>query len=370
MDSAQILTLLAACAVCVACSDSRKAVASSERAGDAQPEAVQVEGEPPVNLDGPTLTAPENLALVEYAIPNELGSCAAAAAYPHDPAVDDATGLVYYADTTESCIGQLNPESLELRAWPSLTPNVAPQGLVVADGVVYFTAMAANVLGRIDPATGVAEEFPVDVSGPHTPSWQNGAVWFTGRGGQYGRLDPVTQTSQASDFSSDQTAPYGIWPAPDGSVWVALYGTNRLARIDASASPASSEELVLPVAESRPRRLAVDARGRVWYTDYPRRTLGLMDPFAPEGARFKEFPTPGGGRPCGIAIGPDGRVWYNDYDSAVIVGFDQETESVVAELPLTTPNPGPVRNIDVDEERQRIWLAMSDVGRLAAVIQF
>ena len=84
---------------------------------------------------------------------------------------------------------------------------------------------------------------------------------------------------------------------------------------------------------------------------------------------MKEFPTPGGGRPYGIAVGPDGRVWYNDQDASEIVGFDQATEAVVARLDLELEDPGPVRNIAVDQQRRRLWLAISNVGRLA-VIQF
>lgn len=67
------------------------------------------------------------------------------------------------------------------------------------------------------------------------------------------------------------------------------------------------------------------------------------------------------------APSPDPEVWYDDHDSGEIVGFDQASKSVVAELRLPTPNPGPVRNMDVDEARQRIWLALSDVGRLGGL---
>jgi streptogramin lyase len=101
----------------------------------------------------------------------------------------------------------------------------------------------------------------------------------------------------------------------------------------------------LPENESRPRRIAVDAAGKVWFTDYARRALGLLDPSLPAGEQVKESPTPGGGRPYGNAIGPDGRVWYNDRDVSEIVGFDQATEAVVARLDLELEEPGPVRNI-------------------------
>jgi virginiamycin B lyase len=309
-----------------------------------------------------------DLVVVEFPIPENLPGCGPP--YPHDPAVDEASGLVYYAGSNESCIGQFNPETGAFQAWPTATPDSYPHGLVVSAGRVYFTGIDQNLIGSVDPATGEAVDYPVAAEGPHTPVLHAGALWFTAqRGGQFGRLDLASGEAEVVSFSSGATAPYGIWPAPDGSLWVALFGTNRLARIDAAATPPSAEEFVLPQTESRPRRIAVDAQGKVWFTDYARSALGLLDPSLPESERVKEFPTPGGGRPYGIAVGPDGRIWYNDQDASEIVGFDQATESVVARLDLELEDPGPVRNIAVDQPRRRLWLAISNVGRLA-MIQF
>jgi streptogramin lyase len=125
----------------------------------------------------------------------------------------------------------------------------------------------------------------------------------------------------------------------------------------------------LPNAGSRPRRIAVDEAGRVWYTDYPRSVLGMLDPAAPEAERFDEFPMPGGGQPYGIAIGPDGNVWVDDEDVPEIVGFDRTTGAVITQLPVPVANAGPVRNMSVDRVRNRIWLAISNVGHLG-VLQF
>lgn len=291
--------------------------------------------------------------------------------YPHDPAVDEATGLVYYADSNESCIGELNPETMEYRAWPTPTPGSYPHGLVVDDqSRVFYTAQNTDRIGRLVPATETIEDFAVDATGPHTPTFHDGNIWFTAQqGGQFGTFDREAGTAVVYPFDDTASRPYGMWPAPDGSLWVALFGVNRLARIDVSTNPPGVEEFTLPNEDSRPRRIAVDGAGRVWYTDYPRRMLGLLDPAAPEADRFAEFPMPGGGQPYGIAIGPDGRVWVDDEDVPEIVGFDPESRSVIAQLPVPIDNAGPVRNMVVDHARKRIWLAISDVGYLG-VLQF
>lgn len=333
-----------------------------------QDEAPLTGAEDPNAGEPAPLLPPDQLELVEVVIPDTLPGCSPA--FPHDPAVDEATGMVYYAGSEESCIGQYNPETGEFQAWPTATPESYPHGLLVLNGKVYFTGIDESLLGSVDPATGEAVDFPVDAVGPHTAVFHQGGIWFTDqRGGQFGRLDPSTGEAEVVGFSAANTGPYGIWPAPDGSLWVALFNTNRLARIDTAATPPTAEEIVLPEANARPRRIAVDEAGKVWFTDYARRALGLWDPNLPEAERAREFPTPGEGRPYGIAIGPDGRVWYNDQDAAEIVGFDQATETVVARLSLELEDPGPVRNIAVDQPRRRLWLAISNVGRLA-MIQF
>jgi virginiamycin B lyase len=323
---------------------------------------------PGANEMPPAAVDPGSLEVVEIAIPDDLPGCSPA--YPHDPAVDLETGMVYYAGSNESCIGQYNPDTGEFQAWPTATPNSYPHGLLVVDGVVFFTGQRADLIGSVDPATGEAVDFPVAADGPHTAVLHEGGIWFTVQGSsEFGRLDPATGEADVFAFSGGPAGPYGIWPAPDGSLWVALFATNRLARIDVAASPPTEEQFVLPETDSRPRRIAVDASGRVWFTDFARSALGSLDPALPEGERVREFPTPGGGRPYGIAIGPDGRVWYNDQDSAEMVGFDPATDSVVARLPIEIDNPGPVRNIAVDQPRRRLWLAISNVGQLA-MIQF
>src|SRR5262245_9925293 len=206
------------------------------------------------------------------------------APYPHDPAVDPATGVVYYADSNVSCIGEYDPETMQFRAWPTPTAGSYPHGLVVDDeSRVFWAGQDQDRIGRLVPAgMGTIEDFVTTANGPHTPTFHQGNIWFTAQqGGQYGRFDRETGMSEVWPFSNTSFRPYGMWPAPDGTLWVALFGTNRLARITTTGTTPSVEEFPLPVAETRPRRIAVDANGRVWYTDYPRRILGMMDPAAP-----------------------------------------------------------------------------------------
>lgn len=90
----------------------------------------------PDDTDTPTMPEVplDELVVVEFPIPEDLPGCGPP--FPHDPAVDEATGLIYYAGSNESCIGQFNPETGEYQAWPTATPDSYPHGLVVIDSRV------------------------------------------------------------------------------------------------------------------------------------------------------------------------------------------------------------------------------------------
>jgi virginiamycin B lyase len=119
-------------------------------------------------------------------------------------------------------------------------------------------------------------------------------------------------------------------------------------------------EFTLPDAAARPRRLQVDPRGIVWYTDYARGYLGALDPKT-GGVREWRSPSDNAG-PYGIAIGTDGKIWYNEARSSLMVAFDPRTEQMDT---TRIPTSGAVvRHMVTDTARKRIWLALSGTGRI------
>ena len=150
--------------------------------------------------------------------------------------------------------------------------------------------------------------------------------------------------------------------APDGSIWVALFGTNKLGRIDGETGV--MREISLPERGARPRRLVVDESGVVWYSDFARGHLGSYNP---KNGAFKEWLSPGGASsaPYGIAFAPDGRIFYDEAQSGMMVAFDRKTGKTET---IRIPTPGSVvRNISVDSTRSRIWLALSGTGRIGKI---
>lgn len=107
-------------------------------------------------------------------------------------------------------------------------------------------------------------------------------------------------------------------PAPDGSLWVTLFGTHKLGRIDVETGAMRERELSPP--DARPRRLAVDSAGLIWYTDYARSALGSLNATS---GRVREWHSPApNSDPYGMAIGPDRRIWYCESAAGAMVGFE------------------------------------------------
>jgi virginiamycin B lyase len=283
--------------------------------------------------------------------------------FPHDPAVG-RDGIVWYTDQANSFIGRLDPATGKVTDYETPTPKSGPHGITVGpDGSVWYTANRVGKLGRLDPATGKITEYAIGARDPHTLVFSKGLVWFTvQQGNQYGRLDPATGKSEVWKVATPRALPYGIVPTAGGDLWVALFGTNKIAHVVGQTG--EMHEIALPNADARPRRLAVGSDGKVWYTDYARGYLGMVDPSKPA---MREFASPGGPRsgPYGIAIGTDGRIWYDESGTGTMVAFDPKTERMET---IAIPTKGSiVRHMVTDSTRSTLWLALSGTGRIGRI---
>jgi len=241
-----------------------------------------------------------------------------------------------------------------------LKEGSGPHNLIVAsDGIVWYAGNRNALIGRFDPATGETEEIDMPdpaARDPHTLVFDENEenIWFTVQGGNMvGRLNIDTREVDLIPSKTERSRPYGIKMAPDGSAWVALFGTYKLAHVD----PDSLEltEIDLPREEARPRRLEVTSDGRVWYGDYAAGRLGVYDP---EDASFEEWPMPqgDGARPYGMASDSADRIWMvaTGVQPNVFVGFDPRTEAFFAGTPVPSGG-GTVRHMHYFEPTGTVW---------------
>ncbi len=166
--------------------------------------------------------------------------------------------------------------------------------------------------------------FPSDVA-----MGDDGRVWFTDRvTSVIGRFDPGTFAFQAFPTPTPKSAPYGILTAPDGALWYAASTVGRLGRLDPKTG--AIREFVLPGVTGGPHLIAF-TRGTIWFSARDGRVYGRFDTRTGQSrvfaapARFQVYSVRGS----------------------------------TSSRPRAT-----VRHLAIDERRGRVWLALSDSGKI------
>jgi virginiamycin B lyase len=288
-------------------------------------------------------------------------------AHPHDPAVG-ADGALWFTEQMQNKIGRLDPATGQFKEFPLKVTYSGPHGLVAdREGNIWFTGNFAHYIGKLDPKTGEVTEYKMPdakAEDPHTAAFDaNGVLWFTVQAGNFvGRLDPKSGKVELKSVPTADSHPYGIQMNSQGVPFFCEFNSNKMASIDPKTM--AIREYLLPEGV-RPRRMAIDAQDRVYFTDYERGHLGRLDAKSGE---VKMWDSPGGAKanPYGIVITPDGMVWYSEsgVKPNTLVRFDPKTEAFAkTNIPS---GGGTVRNMAATEDG-RIYLACSGVNKVGVV---
>lgn len=282
---------------------------------------------------------------------------------PRDPFVAP-DGRVWFVGQRSHYAAVLDPETGEFKRY-DMTESAGPHNLIVdADGIVWYAGNLVGNIGRLDPATGEITTYRAEVRDPHTLVFDpDGSIWFTAQmGNRVGHFDPVTGAIQLFDVPTASARPYGIVPDGRGRVWVAEFGTNKIGVVGMEEP---YREIVLPNAESRPRRIAVTPDGAVWYVDYALGWLGRIDP---ETEEIREWPMLSGStaHPYALAADSAGRVWFVETgpNPNLFTGFDPAGETYIEGVPIPSGG-GAVRHMYYDEKTNAIWFGTdtNTIGR-------
>src|SRR6185436_17617636 len=180
-----------------------------------------------------------------------------------------------------------------------------------------------------DPKSGAVTEYPMpkgQARDPHTLIFDpEGMLWFTAQNANIiGRLEPQTGDVRLLTMPTSSSRPYGMAINSRAQLFVVLFGTNKIIRVDTGTL--QMREFTLPDPAARPRRIAITPDDMVWYADYPRGFLGRLDPAS---GAVKEWQSPSGPKsePYGISA-IDGVIWYSESGSNpnTVVRFDPKTE--------------------------------------------
>jgi len=138
----------------------------------------------------PTLIpGPVNVTIIEWLAPT-LGS------RPHDP-LAASDGSIWWTGQFTNRLGRVDPATGIRQEFPLDIADSGPHGLVEDNkGNIWFTAVSKAYVGMLDPNSGDVTEYyvPDGIRGPHTLILdQRGNLWFTLQSGHVGRLVPKTK---------------------------------------------------------------------------------------------------------------------------------------------------------------------------------
>jgi virginiamycin B lyase len=216
---------------------------------------------------------------------------------------------VLFGGAGNSAIGELEPSSGKVRLSKLPALDSDPYTLVFdADGNIWFTERKVGKLGKLDRASGKVTEYPIG-DDPYALSIdKRGIVWVTRReADRVVRFDP--KTGQITELLMGKgSQPRRTAISPDGMLWVSLYGTGKLAKIDTSANRVVKEYQLPGGPNAGPYAVNADAEGRIWVSEIQTDSVILFDPRS-EAMRVFKLPS----RDAGVrkaAIDTDGRYWY------------------------------------------------------------
>jgi virginiamycin B lyase len=236
-------------------------------------------------------------------------------------------GGVWYTAQATGKLGRLEPETGQVEEISLGSPS-APHGVIVGpDGAPWITDGGQNAIVRVDPVTREAVRFPLPPerrgANLNTATFDlQGALWFTGQSGVYGRLDPATGQMDLYDAPRGP-GPYGTATAPDGTVWYVSLAGSFLGRVDPQTGATTVVEP--PTPRQGARRVWPDSQGVLWISEWNAGQVGRFDPGA---GAWREWPLPGA-RPQAYAVYVDERdaVWLTDFGANALLRFDPATES-------------------------------------------
>ena len=187
-----------------------------------------------------------------------------------------------------------------------LGKGAGPVGVATAaDGTLWVTESDAGAVARLKPGTAAFETFKMPTGGgqPTEVLPVAGGAYVTQIAGD--SVIHLSNSGQVTEIPLGVSRPQaiGLLQAPDGALWVAEFGADRLARI----SGGQVTQVAFP-AGSKPQSLAVSG-GRLLVTSSGGDRIDSVD--LASGA-FAAGPHTGRW-PDHLALAPDGSAWFTEY---------------------------------------------------------
>lgn len=192
--------------------------------------------------------------------------------YPHTLRINpkDPDGLIWYTDAGSNSCFSLHPETHVVKEYKLLrsgqavgagrgeSRGITPYGIDYSpvDGMVWYSKLNGNRIGRIDPAAadGDIKEWNPPFRGPrrlHVAP--DGIVWVPGFGsGVFGSFDPSTESWTVYELpDAENQIPYALNVDQNGIVWICGTGNDTILRFDPTTETLFEFQLPTRVSYTR-----------------------------------------------------------------------------------------------------------------------
>jgi virginiamycin B lyase len=162
-----------------------------------------------------------------------------AASQPYGIVVN-SKGVPFFVELTGSRVASIDPDTMAVHEYPLPYAGTMPRRIALtSDDMVWYTDYGRGYLGRLDPKTGTATEWATPSgagadSQPYAITAVRNIVWYVETGvnpNMVVRFDVATETFQSWPIPSGGGVVRHMVAAPDGTLWLACSGVDRIARV-------------------------------------------------------------------------------------------------------------------------------------------
>ena len=292
--------------------------------------------------------------VTEYDLPRKV-------AQPHDVVVDSG-GTVWYSDFADEFLGKLDPKTGQATEYPiPLLKQGFPKGSLELqldkDENPWLAMMYQGGIAKFDRKSEKVQVFPLpkELQKDHTQesmvmpiySYVDGKVWTNNQDDHsILRLDLKTGAYENLGTFAIQGAgrninAYGIPANLENGLYLLDFAADNIGRIDAKTK--EFKVWPTPTRDSRPRRGMVDAQDRLWFAEYGANAVGMFDPKTEKIQEWK-VPTPWSA-PYQAVVDKNGDVWTASMFTDRVVRLNPNTGEVTEYL---LPQQTNVRRVFVD----------------------
>jgi len=294
---------------------------------------------------------------------------------PHDVIVD-STGMVWYASFGEQILGKMDPRTGKATEYPiPVLKQNAPTGILGMrfdrDENPWLAMQFQGGIAKFDRKTETFQTFslPPALNGPHVQvnqvsperAYVDGKVWLQDAGTYTVlRLDVASGTFEVFEpYKIPRPNVYDVIPDAKNNGYFLTMGAEEVGRIDAQTGKIAIFKT--PTKGSGPRRGMMDKDARLWFGENRANKIGMFDT---KTESFQEWtpPTPGAW-PYDVTGDRNGEVWSGGEYNDRIVRLSPSTGRFIEYL---LPGPTNVRRVWVDNSTNPVtfWVGSNHAASI------